>query len=113
MPKSAIDDSLWTEMTAAQKSDAVRAGGATLRQTVEGLLDGPDELSRVCKEVLTRADASLKELTDAQLPNGACPDGDTSDNSIDYQGEQQDREKIKASEPIQQQATSDSTNQGR
>ena len=49
-------------MTAAQKSEAVGAGRATLRQMVAGLLDGPDEVGRSCTEFLTHMDASLKEL---------------------------------------------------
>jgi hypothetical protein len=63
MPRSAVNDSLWATMTSAQKSEAVSAGRATLRQMVAGLLDGPDDLSRSCREFLTRMDASLKELT--------------------------------------------------
>ena len=49
-------------MTPAQRSEAVRSGNATLRQMVEGLLDGPDELQLVCREFLARTDASLNEL---------------------------------------------------
>src|SRR2546430_4364516 len=67
MPKPAINDSLWAEMTAAQKSEAVRAGNATLRQMAEGLLDGPDELAQACSEFLTSLGASLSELTIEQL----------------------------------------------
>jgi hypothetical protein len=64
MPRSAVNDSLWATMTAAQKSEAVSAGRATLRQMVAGLLDGPDEVGRSCREFLTRMDASLEELSD-------------------------------------------------
>ena len=77
-------------MTAAQQSEAVRADRATLRQMVEGLLNGPDELGRACKQVLTRTDASLKELTDTQLPGQGCADGDFAGGAIDHQFEQKD-----------------------
>jgi len=109
MPGAAINDSLWAEMTAAQKSEAVRAGRASLRQMVEGLLDGPDELGRACREVLARTDASLKSLTDFQLSNRECPDGDSAEESPDYQFEQQDLETIRESDPTQKQITSNST----
>ena len=69
MPRPAINDSLWAEMTSAQRSEAVRSGQATLRQMVAGLLDGPDELRRTCSEFLARTDASLKDLTDELAPS--------------------------------------------
>src|SRR5262245_44293567 len=62
VPRPAINDLLWAEMTPAQRSEAVRSGYATLRQMVEGLLDGSDELQLVCREFLARTDASLNEL---------------------------------------------------
>ena len=66
MPRSAINDPLWAKMTAAQKSEAVGAGHATLRQMVAELLDGPEEVGRSCREFLTRLDPSLKELNALQ-----------------------------------------------
>ena len=98
-------------MTAAQQSEAVRADRATLRQMVEGLLDGPDELSRACKEVLTRTDASLKELTYTQLPGQGCDDGGSAGGSLDYQLEQKDLTTIKESAPIQERVTSDASHE--
>jgi hypothetical protein len=97
MPGAAINDSSWAKMTAAHRCEAVRAGRATLRQTVEGLLDGPDELVQACTEILTRTDASLKDLTDTQLPNG-----DPADGSLTYRLEQEDLTTIKESEPVQE-----------
>jgi len=70
MPGAAINDRLWAEMTPAQKGEAVGAGRATLRQMIAGVLDGPDELAELCREFLTRTDASLKQLTvDSDLPH--------------------------------------------
>lgn len=68
MPRPAIDDVLWADMTPAQRSEAVRSGRATLRQMVEGLLDGSDELRRVCREFLAHTDASFKELPHEEAP---------------------------------------------
>ena len=111
MPGSAIDDSLWAEMTAAQKSEAVRVGSATLRQMVEGLLDGPDELGRACTEVLTRTDASLKELTDPQLPCHGCGEKDRADGSLDYQLEQRDLKTMTESESIHERVHADASHE--
>ncbi len=88
MPRPAINDSLWAEMTAAQKSEAVRAGNATLRQMAEGLLDGPDELGQACREFLTSVGASLSELTIEQLSPGSLADNlkDNSVNQVAQQG---------------------------
>ena len=99
MPGAAIDDSLWAGMTAAQKCEAVRAGRATLRQMVAGVLDGPDELGRVCREVLTRTDASLKELTH---------DSD----SINYQSVPEDLLTNEESTSIREQFTPDAGQEG-
>jgi len=41
MSKSAISGSVWAEMSEAQRIESVREGCATLKQMVEGLLDGP------------------------------------------------------------------------
>lgn len=109
MPRPAINDSLWAEMTAAQKSDAVRAGGATLRQTVAGLLDGPDELNRACQEILSRADASLKELVDGQLSRRDSAAGDPGNPSFDDQLEQRDSTTNNEYELLHQCASTDAS----
>jgi hypothetical protein len=64
MSKSAINGSAWAEMSEAQKIEAVREGRATLKEAVEGLLDGPDKLRKACAEFLARTDACFKELPD-------------------------------------------------
>ena len=64
MSKSAINGSLWAEMSEVQKIEAVRESRATLKEAVEGLLDGNDELRKACTEFLARADACFKELPD-------------------------------------------------
>jgi hypothetical protein len=98
MPRPAINDTLWAEMTATQKADAVRAGEATLRQTVAGLLEGPDELNRACQEVLSRADASLEELAHAQSSHRGSADKHSENDSIDDQVEHQNLKTINESE---------------
>ncbi len=64
MSKSAINGSAWAEMSEAQKIEAVRERRATLKEAVEGLLDGPDKLRKACAEFLTHTDACFKELPD-------------------------------------------------
>ena len=105
MPETAIDDSLWAEMTAAQQSETVRAHRATLRQMVAGLLDGPDELGQACREVLARTDASLKELTDTHLLHRAGAAGTQAKGFFDDYLEQ-DLATPKESEPVQERAVS-------
>lgn len=68
MSKSAIDEASWTELTPAQKADAVREGRATLKQMTAGLLDGPDVLRNACCEFLLHTDASFEDLP---LPDAA------------------------------------------
>jgi hypothetical protein len=62
MSKLATSDSLWAEMSEAQRIETVREGRATLKEMVEGLLDGSDKLREACREFLARTDASFKEL---------------------------------------------------
>ena len=62
MSQLAINGSAWAEMSEAQKIEAVREGRATLKEAVEGLLDGPDKLRKACTEFLTHTDASFKKL---------------------------------------------------
>jgi hypothetical protein len=79
MPGAAINDSLWAEMTPAQKCEAVFAGQATLHQLVAGLLDGPAELERLCRRVLVRADVSCMQfpapLSSPSEPNNSDQPG--------------------------------------
>ena len=71
MTRAAISDSSWAEMTTAQQVETVRAGRATLRQVVAGLLDGADQLREACREFLAHTDASLTEIRIEDDPNGA------------------------------------------
>jgi hypothetical protein len=113
MPKPAINDSLWAEMSVAQKSNTVRAGGATLRQAVAGLLDGPDELSRVCREVLVRADVSLKELREPKLSGQSFVEVAHRDCLSGDQLEPREETTIKMSQAILECGGSDASDQGR
>lgn len=62
MSNGSIGDQLWAEMTDGQKVDAVYKGQATLKQMSEGLLDGPDELRKACREILAHTDPSFENL---------------------------------------------------
>ena len=64
MSKSAISGFVWAEMSEAQRIEAVLEGRATLKEAVEGLLDGNDKLRKACTEFLARTDACFKELPD-------------------------------------------------
>ena len=64
MSKSAVNGSLWAEMSEAQKIEVVREGRATLKEAVEGLLDGNDELRKACAYFLARPDACFMEFRD-------------------------------------------------
>jgi hypothetical protein len=61
MSKSAIGALLWAEMSEAQKIEAVSTGHATLKEMVEGLLDGSSELRAVCRKVLANSDVCLEQ----------------------------------------------------
>jgi hypothetical protein len=61
MSKSAIRSSVWAEMSEAQRVESVRAGRATLKEMVAGLLDGPDKLRDACRQFLAHTDASCGE----------------------------------------------------
>jgi hypothetical protein len=52
MSESTIDDDSWRKLTAAERTEAVRGGHATLRQLMQGLLDGPGELRNVCRDFI-------------------------------------------------------------
>ena len=62
MSKSIIGDELWAEMTEAQKAEAVRQGLATLRQMIQGFLDGPEGLRKVCTMFLARISFSFADF---------------------------------------------------
>lgn len=53
---------MWAEMSEAQRIESVREGRATLKEMVEGLLDGPDKLREACRQFLIRTDVCLREL---------------------------------------------------
>ncbi|MGH9968530.1 MAG: hypothetical protein ACREBG_11975 [Pyrinomonadaceae bacterium] len=63
MSQSIIGEQLWAEMTEAQKAEAVRRGRATLKQMTEGLLDGSDDLRKVCGDFLAHTDDSLEDIS--------------------------------------------------
>jgi hypothetical protein len=62
MSKSATHDSLWAEMSEAQRVESVLAGRATLKEIVARLLDGHDKLREACQEFLTHTDGSFEKL---------------------------------------------------
>jgi hypothetical protein len=62
MSEMIICDEAWTLLTAVEKTEVVRRGGATLRQLTQGLLDGPDELRSACHNFLIHTSTGLEEL---------------------------------------------------
>ena len=62
MSKAIIGDHLWAELTEDKKIDAVLKGHATLKQMSEGLLDGSEELRRVCQDSLAHLAPSFENL---------------------------------------------------
>lgn len=60
MLKSASNASLWAEMSEAQKIKSVSTGSATLKEMVEGLLDGPVKLRETCRDFLANSDVCLQ-----------------------------------------------------
>jgi len=61
MSKSAISVSAWAEMSEAQRIERVRVGQATLKEMVEGLLDGPKNLQDTCRVFLMQSDVCLQQ----------------------------------------------------
>ena len=59
MSESAVRSSEWAELSEPERIELVRAGQATLKQMVQGLLDGPDDLQCACRKFLMEADATL------------------------------------------------------
>src|SRR5467141_3809063 len=62
MSKAAISGCVWAEMSEAQRIETVREGRATLREMVEGLLDGPDQLREACRKFLFHTDVCLEKI---------------------------------------------------
>ncbi len=62
MSKSQIGTSLWDEMSGAQQIEAVSSGRATLKQMVEGFLDGPSKLREACRSSLANSDICLERI---------------------------------------------------
>lgn len=62
MSKAAISGIVWAEMSEVQKIEAVCEGRATLKEMVEGLLDGPDKLREACRKFLAHADVCLEQI---------------------------------------------------
>lgn len=60
MSKAAISNYVWAEMSEAQKIESVTTGRATLKQMVEGLLDGSAKLGEACRVSLANSDVCLK-----------------------------------------------------
>lgn len=82
MCKSAVSVSGWAEMSEAQRIDRVRAGEATLREMVAGLLDGSEELRLACSKFLIRSDVCLRQPSDIVDPDsGAVSDSDPTEET--------------------------------
>jgi len=81
MSKAAISSSGWADMSEAQRIDYVSAGRATLKEMVEGLLDGPDGLREACAKFLRRSDVFLQQ----QTAESDLPVEESSETNIDEQ----------------------------
>lgn len=78
MSKPAVSVSGWAEMSEAQRIDRVRAGEATLKEMVAGLLDGSEELRLACSKFLIRSDVCLRQPSDIVDPDsGAVSESDS------------------------------------
>jgi hypothetical protein len=64
MSNSAVSVCGWAEMSEAQRIEFVRAGEATLKEMVAGLLDGSEELRAVCSKFLMKSDVCLQQPTE-------------------------------------------------
>jgi len=62
MSKPAIGASVWAEMSEAQKIEFVSAGLATLKEMVEGLLDGSEKLRAACRDFLVNSNVCLEQI---------------------------------------------------
>jgi len=81
MSKAAISGLGWAEMSEAQRIDFVRAGRASLKEMVEGLLDGPDGLREACRKFLMRSDVCLQQPAPEPDPQTEEPAEATIDES--------------------------------
>lgn len=80
MSELGISSSRWAELSEAQKIESVRTGRVTLRELVEGLLDGSAQLQKACTQFLKNCDVWLLA---APLPakEHASPAGGITDES--------------------------------
>jgi hypothetical protein len=53
MSESLVGEQAWERMTDSEKAEAVRQGHATLKQMMQGLLDGPEGLRQACRDFLS------------------------------------------------------------
>jgi len=56
-------------MSEAQKIEAVSTGRATLKEMVEGLLDGQFQLREACRNFLAKSDGCLEQIQRADKHN--------------------------------------------
>ena len=62
-----VPEHLWESMTEPEKTKAVRQGQATLEQMRRGVLEGPNNLRRACREVLARTITNKTQLPSTQI----------------------------------------------
>jgi hypothetical protein len=79
MSNSAVSVSGWAEKSEAQRIECVRAGEATLKEMVAGLLDGSEQLRLECSKFLMRSDVCLRQPSEsAPQQGGSVPVQETS-----------------------------------
>jgi hypothetical protein len=69
MSESLVGEQSWERMTESEKAEAVRQGHATLKQMMQGLLDGPERLRRACRDFL----AHTGSFEDIPIANASQP----------------------------------------
>jgi hypothetical protein len=62
MSESLVGEQSWERMTESEKAEAVRQGHATLKQMMQGLLDGPERLRQACRDFLAHTGASFDDI---------------------------------------------------
>jgi hypothetical protein len=92
MSNSAIGASSWAEMSEAQKIEAVSTGRATLKEMVEGLLDGQVQLRAACQNFLANSDVCLERIQQENKIN--CEQSDPSELDSDHDDERSEEEKF-------------------
>lgn len=92
MSNSAIGASSWAEMSEAQKIEAVSTGRATLKEMVEGLLDGPAQLRETCQNFLANSDVCLERIQRANNIN--CEQSEPSELDSDHDDQRSEAEKF-------------------